>query len=1179
MPRPPGGRPLAGLCSPLVVAAYLLQTAPDALRPGVPVQSEIAEGDAVVHTATLDRSYTDAPALGRRFPLEVAEAGTYTLELRSLLFDGYLVLRGAGDEVLAESDDGPLGLDPRVTVERLEPGVAYRVDACALHGDRGPFELLLVAGRPAESSPAERAAANRSDAAQRVDALEQARDEDDPGLARALRRHAQLAAASGDLATARSLMERFVSLLERTTGAEALETAAALQDLALIQKAQGDLDAARSTFERLVAIREATLGPDEVDTATAISGLATVLQAQGDLAAARPLFHRVFEIDERVLGLEHRFTATALNNEAAVLQAQGDFAAALPLAEQALAIREKVLGPDDPETATAVQNLGQLHRARGDLSAARRCLERALAIREKTLGPTHPDTARALRLLAWLLQSQGDLAAARPLSERALAIVESGAGARHPDTALALNDYAALLEAQGDLDAARPLLERALSIDEEVLGPEHRETATALCNLATLLRTQRDYDSARALCERALAIREAALGATHPETAQALASLATILRLQGRLAEARPLLERALDTLETVQGPDHPDTAAALTNLALLAADQGDTGRAWDLAHRTDASLGRARRQLAALSEAEGYRYVATLVGQLHAQLSLAALLATPEAQREAFDALLAWKGQSGRLLGAARERILASMSAEQQSLVEDLRSCQGRLSQLAFAQQIPDPAAHQARLAELQKERNRLEVELNRTAEPSGSAPPTFASVRTLLPERSALVVLYVHPDYRPARRDGDEVVEAGAWSEPQVSAWVVRRADKTPVRVELGPAQAMFEAVHAALSATVGAGAGRGDQLDGAPARVDASAKLRELVWAPLAPLLAETRTVFVSPDGVLATMPFEVLPDAGGRFLIEDRAFVYLADTSTLADAPPAAGPGASLLAVGGIDYDTRAAPGATPADDALAWADSAAARGASRPRSNMAGPMAKAWSALAFTAEESGAVVALHDEAFPGRPVLLLEGSDPTEERLKAELPRHDVVHLATHGFFAPEGLPSMWDAALDGTGAGDTRPRATAGWLAGYAPGLLSGIVCAGANAPPAPGQDDGYLTAEEVGWLDLSHVDLVVLSACETGLGRPQSGEGLLGLRRALLGAGARTVISSLWKVPDESTSRLMEDFYRNLWLKHLPPGEALRAAQLALLERNRGESGTALPATWGAFVLEGEWR
>jgi CHAT domain-containing protein len=123
------------------------------------------------------------------------------------------------------------------------------------------------------------------------------------------------------------------------------------------------------------------------------------------------------------------------------------------------------------------------------------------------------------------------------------------------------------------------------------------------------------------------------------------------------------------------------------------------------------------------------------------------------------------------------------------------------------------------------------------------------------------------------------------------------------------------------------------------------------------------------------------------------------------------------------------------------------------------------------------------------------------------------------------------------------------------------------------------GERDGLLTAEEVSWLDLSGVELVVLSACETGLGRAQSGEGLIGLRRAFRTAGAKTVISSLWSVQDESTARLMESFYRNLWDAGMDRIEALRQAQLSMLRRHREQHGDPLPATWGAFVLSGEWR
>jgi CHAT domain-containing protein len=140
-------------------------------------------------------------------------------------------------------------------------------------------------------------------------------------------------------------------------------------------------------------------------------------------------------------------------------------------------------------------------------------------------------------------------------------------------------------------------------------------------------------------------------------------------------------------------------------------------------------------------------------------------------------------------------------------------------------------------------------------------------------------------------------------------------------------------------------------------------------------------------------------------------------------------------------------------------------------------------------------------------------------------------------------------------------------------LAGLHPGLLTGLVWAGANAEADEGRDDGYLTAEELQWLDLSEVELMVLSACQTGVGRPRAGEGMIGLRRACRVAGARTVVSSLWMVADDATGELMEAFYANLWGEGMGRLEALREAQLQLLARRRP------PSAWGAFVLSGDWR
>jgi CHAT domain-containing protein len=252
---------------------------------------------------------------------------------------------------------------------------------------------------------------------------------------------------------------------------------------------------------------------------------------------------------------------------------------------------------------------------------------------------------------------------------------------------------------------------------------------------------------------------------------------------------------------------------------------------------------------------------------------------------------------------------------------------------------------------------------------------------------------------------------------------------------------------------------------------------------------------------------------------------------------------------------------------PVDDEKTRLELLAARRAETERGRGDG-----WVELPGTRAEAETVMRLAG----ARRVYRLEGAAASTAGLLRALPEARWAHIATHGFFADPAVPSV------------LRPNPKLFSLSGQdraAPGarnplVLSGLVLTGANRSSAnidaTAHDDlGILTAEAIAGLPLQNLDLVVLSACETGLGRVAGGEGVFGLQRAFHLAGARTVVASLWKVDDATTGKLMRLFYSNLWERSMPAAEALRQAQLTVL----GEAVASgdQPYYWAGWVLSGD--
>jgi len=916
----------------------------------------------------------------------------------------------------------------------------------------------------------------------------------------------------GDLDVARTLYGQSLGI-RRTLG-DAPQLATSLNNYAGLLKTLGEYDAARAMYEESLALLQSLEVRNASNEAATVSNLAAVMHLQGDLAAARPLLEQGLEMTRIDVGEDHPRYAASLNDVATFYADQGDYEAARPLYEQGLAIARTVYGEDHPNVATRMSNLALLLKKQGDYVAARALYERSIEIRRTKLGDGSPETGTYIGNLGALMVAQGDYDAAKPMFERALAIHRDTLGDQHPRVAGTLNHLANVLMEQGELEAALPLYEEALAIRRAALGDDHADTASSMNNLAILLQLQGDLEAAQLLFEQAVEILQAAFGDRHPTVATAMHSLAILHQAKGEYDLALPLAEQSLEIRRETLGEGHPAVARALDRLAAMLEAQNQPERARIL--RAEAlTLVEARlTQLDALSEREALAWLPRIRTTLDGWLT-----AFPEEDTEAWAHALRFKGAIGDRLRAAR--ISTHGDSKAADIAADLGRVRRDLARLALSSDLHNRSE---RLDALSKDRDRLERELlqrsasHRDARQVAEAGP--AELCAALPPGAALV----------------DILRYRRGEMPHYVAFAVMAGDCEVHRIELGVSETLDEAVAEWRNAI--------HHPDALASRADArGARVAELFWTPLEPVLGGTKHLFVVPDGALASAPLIALPVGEGRYFLEDRATTWLDRAHDL--LLPRSEPGRGALVVGDVDYDASLTTGTEEIE-----------RGSLAPcNDGDFGPLPGA-------AIESNALSDRWRRRRRGEPLTRLLGSGATETAVADALRGREVVHFATHGFFATGRCRS----ALQGTGS------------VGFDPMVLSGLVLAGANVAADPlAPEDGILTAAEVATLDLTGTGLVVLSACETGLGEIRSGEGVLGLRRAFSVAGVRTLVMTLWSVSDAQTVSLMDEMYSLYLHKRRPVGaaEALRTAQLSALEAQRAHGEVRLD-TWAGFIAAG---
>ncbi|HEY1336418.1 MAG TPA: CHAT domain-containing protein, partial [Bryobacteraceae bacterium] len=804
--------------------------------------------------------------------------------------------------------------------------------------------------------------------------------------------------------------------------------------------------------------------------------LAKADEYTGGTAAAR----RSLEIIQQELGEQDIATPRSLAKTGWFEAQLCAYDRAEPMLRRALELQEQMRGAEHPETLLTVRWLGALYRDAGDYGRAEPLLSRALDVTGKTFGKDHPETADCIRSLAMLHYFRGDLAKAIEEYQQALAILERALGPDDQEVITLLNNLAVAYNSRREYTRAEALLDRIIAAVRKTDGYRSARLALPLWNLA-LIAQQYHKDQARALdlYSKALVLIEESKGPDHPDVASVLNNTANVYKSLGDGARALEMHNRVHEMWEKSLGPYHDRTVLSLGNIARTYATMGDAANTIRLQTRADEALEKnLALNLAAGSERQKLAFFDSVSERTDRTISYQVRLA-PDSQDAARLAALAALQRKGRILDAMSLNLASlreRMDPQGRALLDGWNAATSQYARLTLSGPgLLSRTDYQKKLADLAEKRDRAEAEVGRrSAEFLGQLHPvTLDAVAAAIPRNAALVEFASWRPFDP-QKDNSE-----AYGERRYIAYVLRSTG--PVRwKELGAAKEIDAAVQAFR------------QTLSDPERADVRAAARaldRLVMEPVRALAPGATQLLIAPEGPVNLVPFQALVDQHGRYLVERYSIAYLSSGRDLLRlATPRTSRGAPVIVADPFFGESKSA--------AATHALTAPTRSV-----NIAADLKELYFApLAGAAEEARAIRALFPEAR------VLAGKDATETALK-HVQSPSILHIASHGFFLPAAPGARAENPL-----------------------LRSGLALTGANQRTG-GEDDGIFTALEASGLNLWGTKLVTLSACDTGIGEVRSGEGVYGLRRAFLLAGAESLVMSLWPVSDYITRQTMTAF------------------------------------------------
>lgn len=767
--------------------------------------------------------------------------------------------------------------------------------------------------------------------------------------------------------------------------------------------------------------------------------------------------------------------------------------------------------------------LGQLQMDRAELGEAERSFTKAIELMKQMEGTALAMQVRPKRLLAKLHSDAGNHREAILLLSEIIQLQINLHGRHHPGTWNVLETLGLAYRRNGQIALSLKTYDEVI----ESMQATPRKDPFALARVyhlkgAALIHNGR-YEEAHALQKQALGIAERLRGKGSPALAGHLNNLGWINLLRGNLDRAKPQLVQSAELIREARGPQSENYGNSLSSLCCIAILEKDFEEAirtatasnliYEQAIQSLRTFGTDKQKLVFLRKIRGKTDQA--VG-LHRRYTPENLVAAELALRT----ILQRKAR-------AQDMVVHSLAAlRRKAGPEDLDALESltRLRAMIASQELH--GGHAYDIFGLRRQALAIEQDLQRRLTPNRRPEKiTVTAVQKRLHQDTALVEFFFYRPWKPEvpRKDRETI--------PMLGVAYVLTSKGEPFSYDLGDEPALAAMVKAHRDAL---------QKGGDAHEKPGAALYRRLLQPALKKHPKILRWV-VAPDGALNLLPFGALVDSAGEYLASKVELAHVTCGRDLLWLPEVPGEVKEISVFAAPDYDRADTDG-----------------GEKR---------ILRFPPLPGTKREAAGLSKL----FPSARIRI--GKEATVEAFKAE-EDPSILHVATHGFFkGAQGGAGGESRGLKKTGGGTPSKRpARANEIYIGNPLVHSGLALSGANHASAT-KEDGLLTSLEIAGMDLSSTELVVLSACNTGVGWQENGTGVFGLRRAFALAGAKTQVLSLWPVDDDATCELMRLFYIQL-----RKGKG-RAEALALAQRQMLKGKFAEPKFWSAFITAGDWR